>query len=223
MSGRWSESADLPSLLAESLRRRPTQRSWRRWMTSQLSYGRHAGPPRADARPSAVAILLYQEAGQWRLPLTVRAASLPTHAGQVSFPGGRIEAGEDAKQAAHRELVEELLQGSTPEEIDVEWLGQLAPLFVFASNAIVTPWVGVLRTDLPWNPNPAEVDAVLELPLRTLVELTELEQMTVERGPLEFDADCFGLDGHVVWGSTGVLLGELRGQLLASSSVARPS
>ncbi len=73
-----------------------------------LSYGRHFGPPAHDARPAAVMVFLYPRDGQWHLPLTVRPDTMLSHAGQISFPGGMVEAGEATRAAALRELEEEL-------------------------------------------------------------------------------------------------------------------
>ena len=55
------------------------------------------GPPLRDA---AALLLLYPADGEWWLPLTVRASTLPHHTGQVSLPGGRLDAGETVEQAA---------------------------------------------------------------------------------------------------------------------------
>ena len=58
----------------------------------EMSFGRHFGPPRFDARPAAVIVLLYRHAADasgLRLPLIVRPMESPYHAGQVSLPGAR--------------------------------------------------------------------------------------------------------------------------------------
>ena len=63
----------------------------------EMSFGRHFGPPRFDARPAAVIVLLYRHAADasgLRLPLIVRPMESPYHAGQVSLPGGAVEVGE---------------------------------------------------------------------------------------------------------------------------------
>ena len=105
-------------------------------MSPELSYGRHAGPAPHTARHAAVVLLLFRRDGRWHLPLTERPDTLAHHAGQISLPGGAVDAGESSTEAALRELDEELGFNAP-----VEVLGQLADCYVFASDFLVTPWV----------------------------------------------------------------------------------
>jgi len=205
---------EMPRLLRQEMASSRADKCWRRWFAPQLSYGRHAGPARKDARQAAVAILFYQQGDAWYLPLTVRPESLRTHAGQVSFPGGALEAGESSRDAAHREMVEELFADRRATEVRVDWLGELDPLHVFVSNILVAPWVGILPEQNDWSPQPAEVDQVLHLSLECLLADEAPEKMTIRRGSLSFAAPRLMVDGVEVWGSTAVLLGELRGWLV---------
>ena len=200
-------SADLPRRLAVDLAA-PPEPEWRREFAPELSYGRHAGPARDDARAAAVAMVICRDEERWSLPLTVRCARLARHAGQVSFPGGLIDAGETPREAAARELEEEL--GVRP---NLEWLGELAPLFVFASNTIVTPCIAVAQEWPQWKPHPDEVDCVLRLELRELLDADRGTALEVQRGPLQFTAPQLIVEGHAAWGATAVILGELRGRL----------
>lgn len=208
------EHPDLPRLLQRELADADTDRRWRSWLEPQLTYGRHSGPARSDSRQAAVAIVLYLQDSTWHVPLTVRPASLRTHAGQVSFPGGALEAGEDSRDAAHRELSEELFADKQTSDVRIDWLGTLAPLHVFVSNVLVAPWVGVLRDRPDWRPQPEEVEQVLPLPLKLLLSDVQPARMTVRRGSLTFAAPRLMVDRIEVWGATAVLLGELRGRLL---------
>ncbi len=207
------EHPDLPRLLQQELASGQADPRWRRWLVPQLCYGRHSGPARSDARQAAVAIVLYRQGSAWHVPLTVRPASLRTHAGQVSFSGGALEPDENSREAAHRELVEELFADRKPADVGVDWLGELAPLHVFVSNVLVAPWVGVLHDQPDWQPQPAEVEQLLPLPLELLLADDEPDTMTVRRGALAYAAPRLMVDGIEVWGSTAVLLGELRGWL----------
>jgi len=98
--------------------------------------------------------------------LTRRAAHLSAHAGQVAFPGGRIEAGDaDATAAALREAAEEI--GLDPDRVEVA--GRLAD-YVTGTGYRVTPVVGLVGGALELRPSPAEVDAVFELPLAVVLD-----------------------------------------------------
>jgi 8-oxo-dGTP pyrophosphatase MutT (NUDIX family) len=202
----WS-SAEMPGRLAADLAA-PPEPQWRREFAPELSYGRHAGPARDDARAAAVAIVLCRDGEGWSLPLTVRCAALPRHGGQVSFPGGLLDQGETPREAAARELVEELGVRS-----ELDWIGELAPLFVFASNTIVTPCVAVGQHWPQWRSHPDEVDCVLRLNLRELLDADRGNALQVQRGPLHFAAPQLIVEGHPAWGATAVILGELRGRL----------
>jgi len=97
--------------------------------------------------------------------LTVRREHLRTHAGQVAFPGGRIDEGEDAMSAAVREAHEELLLD--PAEVEV--VGSIEP-YRTITGYVVTPVVGVVRPELPLTPHEHEVADWFEAPLAFLLD-----------------------------------------------------
>lgn len=198
----------LDAFLAADLMSAPAASSWRREFAPELSYGRHDGPPRADARLAAVALVLCWDGREWSLPLTVRSATLRHHRGQISLPGGLLEGDESALEAARRELSEELGQN-----LPLDWLGELGPLFVYASNAYVTPCVARVSGWPDWRPQQSEVQSVLRMHIRALIELAPPAPLVIERGPLQLVAPRFLVDGQSVWGATAVLLAELRGRL----------
>lgn len=202
------QSLELPALLADEIAT-PTDPRWRDEFSPELSYGRHAGQARSNSRAAAVAIVLCWDGRQWSLPLTVRNALLSRHGGQVSLPGGLLDAGETPREAAGRELGEEL--GQRP---PLQWIGELSPLFVFASDAIVTPCVAVIDCWPNWTAQPSEVDRVLKLELRDLITQPAAPPLDVQRGPFRFRAPQLLVEGQSAWGATAVMLGELRGRLL---------
>jgi 8-oxo-dGTP pyrophosphatase MutT (NUDIX family) len=155
---------ELDRLLAADMASAPPDPAWRREFAPALSYGRHDGPPRSDARVAAVAVVLCWDGREWSLPLTVRHAKLTRHGGQISLPGGLVEMGESVRESARRELTEEL--GAEP---PLDWLGEFAPMLVYASNAYVTPCIASTSGWPNWQPRPGEVDRVLLLGLRELV------------------------------------------------------
>ncbi len=161
----------------------------------ELSFGRHRGPAEFGARRAAVLVVLYPHKGQWHLPLILRPAHMLDHASQVSLPGGTIEPRETSQEAAFREFSEELGVPST----DLQLLGQLSELYLFASNFQVMPWVAALTTRPTWLPNQHEVDRVLEVPLAHLSNPANTGRFERRQGPIAFTAPCFHWDGERIW------------------------
>jgi 8-oxo-dGTP pyrophosphatase MutT (NUDIX family) len=200
---------DLPQQLARALAGDGRARlASRRRFEPELSYGRHAGPAPATARPAAVMILLFRRDGRWHVPLTVRPITLAKHGGQISLPGGTVEPDESSSDAALRELGEELGVAGP-----VEPLGRLNDCYVFASDFVVTPWVAAAAFEPQWQLDAHEVERVVEMPLELLLDPQAVDSMTIERGPLVFRAPCYRLEGDSVWGTTAVILGELAAAL----------
>jgi 8-oxo-dGTP pyrophosphatase MutT (NUDIX family) len=194
-------AASLQQRLAQPLPGAAAMRAW----SPQLAYGRHFVPPPADARQSAVAILIYPHAGEWYVPLTLRPATLSNHASQVSLPGGALDADESPQEGAWRELAEEL--GIAREALVP--LGRLTPLYIFVSNFYVHPCVALMR-DLPtFTPSPGEVEAILEVPLLQLPTSERRDFTWIERGGLRFRAPCWQVGAQRVWGASAMILGEL--------------
>jgi 8-oxo-dGTP pyrophosphatase MutT (NUDIX family) len=199
----------LPEQLAARLMR-GTCLSASREFESELGYGRHHGPPLHTARPAAVLILLYPTEQGWCLPLTVRPATLTTHAGQISLPGGLVEPAETSQQAALRELHEEL----GVETGELRMLGALPEFYVFISNFLVTPWVAATPSRPPFVPSPAEVAEVLELPLTRLLDPASVGvTMRIGHGGIRFRSPHFTLGQHEIWGATSMILATLRSVL----------
>ncbi len=194
----------LPDWLATRLKGPMPGRTAQCRFEPEYCFGRHYAPPPADARRAAVLVLLYPHQGHWHLPLTVRPDTLPDHAGQVSFPGGLIERGEESHEAALRELQEEL--GVTTEGVVL--LGQLTPLYLFVSNFSVIPWVAAVSQRPAMSPNPDEVAELIELPLAHLLDPRNVgEHQRVQNG-LTYRAPHFAWGAHHIWGATSMMLSE---------------
>ena len=156
------------------------------------------------ARRAAALILLFPGPLGDMVPLTVRHRGLPQHAGQVSLPGGAIDAGESAEAAALREAEEEI--GIRADRVRI--VGALSTLWVAVSNFIVYPYVGVTDERPEFLLHPEEVEALLEVPLDHLRDATRLRWMTRERQGHPVRYPYYDVGGHVVWGATAMILGE---------------
>jgi len=97
--------------------------------------------------------------------LTVRREHLRTHAGQIAFPGGRVDEGEDAVAAALREAQEEILLDPAA----VQLVAQIDE-YRTVTGFVVTPVIGVIPPDLPLEPHEHEVADWFEAPLHFLLE-----------------------------------------------------
>src|SRR5204862_6387272 len=157
------------------------------------------GPP----RPAAVLVPLFEEDGETRIILTRRAAHLRSHTGEVSFPGGRLEPGEEAVAAALREASEEV--GLDPAQVEI--LGQLAPLTTMSSAAAITPFVGVLTNRPVLHPNPAEVEVAFDVALADLLaDGVYREERWKLPDRLDRPMYFYDLPDDIVWGATARVL-----------------
>ena len=133
--------------------------------------------------------------------LTLRAARMRAHAGQVSFPGGRIEPGETPEQAAVREAAEEVgLDPRLP-----ELLGRL-PEHVTGTGFHITPVVALVPSPLVLTPHPGEVEEAFELPLATVLDPAAPERRSREFQGRTREFWVWPHDRHYIWGATAAIL-----------------
>lgn len=155
----------------------------------------------ARARPAAVLMPIVRRAEGLTLLLTERSANLNTHAGQVAFPGGRIDPGEGALEAALREADEEIglpAGAITP-------LGFLPPYYS-GTGYRVQPLVAVIPPDLDLRPNPAEVERVFEVPLATVLDLRRYRRGTIFWQGQERLFYILDHPGDYIWGVTAGIM-----------------
>jgi 8-oxo-dGTP pyrophosphatase MutT (NUDIX family) len=148
-----------------------------------------------------------ENAAAW-VVLTRRSQHLRTHKGQVSFPGGRQDPGETLIEAALREAREEIALDTR----DIEIVGELDHIEMLTSDSSIVPFVGVLPgRPATYTPNPAEVEAVIDV---ALDELVQDDVFRAELWPMRWsteDAEVrpmyfFDLYGDTIWGATARML-----------------
>lgn len=188
--------------LAERLRRRLAEpfvlsEQWRssddlRWLQDH------------EAVPAAVLIAITDRPDPGVL-LTLRNGNLRRHAGQVAFPGGRIDA-EDGNPvaAALREAEEEI--GLSPDQVDV--VGEIEAYRTGTGYQII-PVVGVVPPDLSLTAHIAEVDAIFETPLAHLLDLANYAERETEwQGARRRYRETFWSD-YRIWGATAAIMANL--------------
>ena len=141
------------------------------------------------------------------LVFTERRSDLRRHAGEISFPGGRREEGEELRDTALREAEEEisLARGN------VKIVGALPPIGTFVTNYKVHPFVGLIQEGLRLEPNPEEVESVLLASLDDLVDGYERRRL-VRRG-VPIKTDTYVISDKLIWGATARILGDLFARL----------
>lgn len=164
-------------------------------------------PDNAIFRVGAVLLLLYCRANEINLVLTKRREDLNSHAGQISFPGGRQEDAETLLTTALRETEEEVGIPTTA----VQTLGQLTSIYIPPSGFLVHPFVGWYQnggSEPTFIPCDGEVAEIIEVPLKML-----LAPETAVAEPWDFKGrevmvPYFAIAGHKVWGATAIMLSE---------------
>lgn len=160
-----------------------------------------------ERRPAAVLIAVTDRAEPGIL-LTHRPETMPNHPGQVAFPGGKLEPGEDAVAAALREAQEEL--AIDPAQVRV--IGEGAS-FVTGSGFHLTPVLGMIPHDLPITPDPREVADWFEAPLRFVLDPANHVARMGMFGPHERPYTEITYGEHRIWGITAGIIVNLSHRL----------
>jgi 8-oxo-dGTP pyrophosphatase MutT (NUDIX family) len=168
--------------------------------------------PKLPRRNAAVLVPFVRRESTLSVLFTRRTANLRTHAGQISFPGGAIEADDaDPVAAALRETFEET--GIEPER--VEAFGYLDG-FETVSGYFVSPVTGFVSGDYRAKPDPAEVAEVFEVPLDFILAPDRLRRFDFDWHGRTRTTFEFEWDGRRVWGATAAILKNLLQRLDAA-------
>ena len=175
----------------------------------------------SGVRPSAVLVLVADDAdGNAGVLLTRRSTALRNHAGQISFPGGRLDPGETEIAAALREAHEEV--GLDPAAVEI--IGELDHLSTIVSRSHIVPVVGRAVDQLSLASASPEVERVMWVPL---AEFVRVDTFRAERwsvppglGGTERVLYFFELDDETVWGATAHILVDLLTRLRSQGAEA---
>ncbi|NCU81341.1 MAG: CoA pyrophosphatase [Acidimicrobiia bacterium] len=158
--------------------------------------------PLENARPSAVLVGLFETSRGVEAILTRRSQEMTNHRGEISFPGGRLDAGETVVDAALRETYEEI--GLLPSDARV--VGELNGMATVVSNSHIVPVVARYASEPNFRAVNSEVDRVFSVPL---LELTQKDTYSQEHwvfSDREFQINFFYLDDETIWGATARIL-----------------
>jgi 8-oxo-dGTP pyrophosphatase MutT (NUDIX family) len=152
--------------------------------------------------PAAVLVALVNRPDGLQVLLTQRSASLPDHPGQISFPGGRVEADDgSAIAAALREATEEV--GLDPQRVSI--LGELAD-YETVTGYRVTPIVGWVEPPFDVRPDPMEVADVFEVPLLFVLDPENHQRHFRMIGSRRRDYWAICYRERYIWGATAAML-----------------
>lgn len=161
-----------------------------------------ARPDNSRVTEAAVLVPIVGRGGEPQLLLTQRTAHLDNHAGQISFPGGRVEEADASREeTALRETEEEigLPRGS------VALLGRL-PVYDNLSGFRITPVVGWIDPPFALKPDPFEVESAFEAPLVYFLDLANYQRRQFHFRGRDRHYLAIPYDGHYIWGATAAML-----------------
>lgn len=151
---------------------------------------------------AAVLVPLIDRSGRVQVLFTQRTAHLDDHAGQISFPGGRVEASDASREeTALREMEEEIGLASA----SVAVLGRL-PEYEIPSGFRITPVVGWIETPFVLNPDPFEVAAVFEAPLEHFLDAARYQRRQFRFRGRHRHYLAIPFEGRYIWGATAGML-----------------
>lgn len=168
-------------------------------------------PDPASTRDAAILITFFEKnPGDWHLVMIRRTASprQDKHAGQIAFPGGKMDPGDrDLMYTALREAEEEVALDLTA--IDV--LGQLSPLYITVSRFMVHPFVAYSWTTPLLTRQEREIEEILELPFKAFLDPDSRQETRINLGSgiVLNHVPAFQIQGHIIWGATAMILSEL--------------
>lgn len=164
--------------------------------------------PRRNARRSSVLILIYPKAGKYYTITILRPQYDGVHSGQISFPGGQFEEGDESLlKTALRETQEEIGVEITEEQI----AGKLSDIYIPPSNFLVTPYVAIINEVPEMRKDSFEVEKLIEVSLEDIIHPGAIvrKNLNLEKYG-NVHVPCFYVDHNIIWGATAMIMSELR-------------
>ena len=171
--------------------------------------------PAVGLKPAAVLIAVHTGVQEPDVTLTVRTSTLTAHAGQIAFPGGRVDPGETPRQTALREANEEVALPPTA----VEVRGFLSS-YASRTGYRVYPVVGSLEDMPPLTPSPAEVDTIFQVPLRFLLNPENAQQTSRFFEGKRRYFFTYQFENHAIWGLTAGIIHHMSERLIEHLSLS---
>ena len=162
--------------------------------------------PGAGTRQGGVLVLFYPHVDRIYFPLILRPTYSGVHSGQVGLPGGGYEEIDGGMaDTALRETYEEV--GVHPSQVTL--LGPLTPLYVYASDYLVQPFVGWTDYRPDFHPDPYEVAKLIEAPLADFLSPDNRREEMWQMRNRDVLVPFFEVEEQVIWGATAMILNEL--------------
>jgi len=161
----------------------------------------------ADASrvPSAVLVPVYCKQGQYYILLTKRTELVKEHKGEISFPGGAYQKGDETLvNTALRECFEEV--GLTAHNVEI--LGELDDAITKTSNYIISPFVGFIIPPYQFRANVLEIEEIIEVPISALLDKGCLRQETETIGDKAITSFSYYYQGRIIHGATARILNQ---------------
>ncbi len=154
-----------------------------------------------DLRRACVLIPLLEVEGEWGILFSHRSPDLPVHSGQISFPGGSAEPGEQLEHAALRETEEEI---GIPRDA-IELIGRTDDV-ITRTGFVVAPFVGVLRRKIDYVLQQSEVTHVYEVPIAALLDRHNPEIRHLRYRDRTYPSYFYKHPPIEIWGLTAMML-----------------
>lgn len=179
---------------------------WQDQLQEYLQPSATAVRPRgSSSRQASVLVLFTEHDHNPEIIFTLRAAHLSNHPGEVAFPGGMWEPGDETLlDTGLRESYEEI--GLPPSVVKL--LGSCQPRSTIAGIQ-VTPFVGMIPADVELTPNPAELDAIFRVPLAAFRAGIQTRTDFFTHGGRSYHVPAYHHQGYEIWGFTAAVTSEL--------------